>query len=221
MMKKIKETKLLILLCIIGLFFTVPAKSKGIIDYFVDMPAYLLPSLKSSYKLEMVENMLSQKSDTIQNELNTTIRFLELDTVNQYIHLESSENSTFQIFTTTHSNDTIIGIINSVCAPICSSYISFFDVEWKKQNINLPHLQSKDWIEQNDTLINGKKLSEWVITSFIEYKFNPTKKTIEALNHSLDFLGLEDKSTLESYFSDKPITLFWDKPSSSYQIKND
>lgn len=206
-MKNNKFLYSLLVIWMIGL----SASSKNITDYFFDMPAYLLPSLESSYRLELTENKLTRDVDTIQNKFGTTVRLLSLDTIQNHIRLQTTSNTRFEMQLFKLKNDTVIGIINTVCGPICSSYIRFYDREWKSQPITLPAMTANDWLKSGDEIVDGVKITDMVQTSFIEYTFNPKNESIEVKNNSLDFLDLNDKALLESYFVDGLIVLYWNK----------
>lgn len=210
-----KINRFLYALLLIGTI-SLPVSSKNIADYFFDMPAYLLPSLESSYRLELTENKLTRDIDTIQNRFGTTVRLLSLDTIQNHIRLQTTPNARFEMSLFEYKNDTLIGIINTVCGPVCSSYIHFYDREWNVQSINLPEITVNEWLISRDEIVDGVKITDMVQTSFIEYTFNSNNNCIEARNNSLDFLDLQDKNMLQPYFDERVIELCFDEKSSSF-----
>lgn len=182
---------------LIGLTISFTAHSqKNIGDYFVDMPLYLIPTLESSYRLELVENYQTSGKDTVQNMFSTTVRLLSLDTINQHIKVQTTDNSRFEMQLFKQKNDTLIGIINTVCAPICSSYIKFFDTEWKEVKVDFPKYNNKSWYKHSISDEAKKNIDKLVKVSFIELNFNPENQEVEVKNNTLEYLNESDKAQI-------------------------
>ena len=126
-----KPTKfLLIALC---LMFNLPGRAQTIDSYFVDMPAIILPGLSSSMRLELTEYYKSERRDSIRNQFGYNVHLLALDTVSGYISLQTASNGRFEMKTLLR-NDTsvVLAVIRTVCGPVCSSYIHFYDKSWNE-----------------------------------------------------------------------------------------
>ena len=65
-------------------------QAQDIIKYFTDMPAYLLPSLESSHKLELIENYQKTGKDTLENLFGGKVTLLDLDTESDYISITTT-----------------------------------------------------------------------------------------------------------------------------------
>lgn len=184
---------------------------QNINHYFTDMPSSLLPTLESSSRQELIENYeANPQKDTLKNFLGGKVRLLQLDTLTDYISIQTASNSRFDMkILKRKDNSDLLMIINTVCAPICSSYVHFYDKDWKEVKVDLPPLKVENWLQTDVAVVNGVKVKDLFKTSFIELKFNNAAQTIEATNNSLDFLGEEEKILVEPYFSQNPISLKW------------
>ncbi len=201
---------LFILLTAWTISFTLQAQ-KDVADYFVDMPLYLIPTLESSYRMELVENYQTSGKDTVQNMFGTTVKLLSLDTLNQHIRLQATTNSKFEMQLFKQNNDTIIGIINTVCAPICSSYIKFFDTEWKEVMYKFPEYNYTNWLKKDNTSEQNELVAKLLKVNFIELSFNPKEQAVEVKNNSLEYLGEEDKSFVSKYLTDINLKILLDR----------
>lgn len=178
------------------LMISFSGQSKNIATYFVDMPLILMPTLESSYRLELVEIFTESGRDTLENSLGSTVTLLNLDTVNQHIAVRSTSVSRFEMQLITHRNDTLIGIINTVCAPLCSSYIKFYNTDWQEVKVDFPKFSNKSWYKV-DISNDAKKIAERLVKmSLVELAFEPAEKVITAKNNSLENLNEDERASL-------------------------
>ena len=204
-----KPTKFfLIALC---LMFNLPGRAQTIDSYFVDMPAIILPGLSSSMRLELTEYYKSEGRDSIRNQFGYNVHLLALDTVNGYISLQTASNARFEMKTLLR-NDTsvVLVVIRTVCGPVCSSYIHFYDKRWNEVKTNFPKLSNLDWLKYPEEMVNGEKVENILRTSFIELTINPLDNTVEARNNSVEYLSLEDKKLIEQFMKNNIVRLKWE-----------
>ena len=186
-------------------------QAQNVIKYFTDMPGYLLPSMESSHKLELIENYQKTGKDTLENLFGGKVRMLELDTVSQHISISTTSVSRFEMQILERSDKTkFIAIINTVCGPVCSSYIHFFDTEWQKIRMDFPELTNRQWIKSTDDTIDGVKLEDMLKGVFLEYNFNPQENSVEVKNNSARILGKEEQELIEPFLMKKVISVKWD-----------
>jgi len=212
-----KPTKfLLIALC---LMFNLPGRAQTIDSYFVDMPAIILPGLSSSMRLELTEYYKSEGRDSIRNQFGYNVHLFALDTVNGYISLQTASNARFEMKTLLR-NDTsvVLAVIRTVCGPVCSSYIHFYDKSWNELKMDLPKLSNRDWLKNPEEMVNGEKVENILRTSFIELTINPLDNTVEARNNSVEYLSLEDKITVRTFVKKENIIFTFSSDGSWKQI---
>ena len=203
-----KPTKfLLIALC---LMFNLPGRAQTIDSYFVDMPAIILPGLSSSMRLELTEYYKSEGRDSIRNQFGYNVHLFALDTVNGYISLQTASNARFEMKTLLR-NDTsvVLAVIRTVCGPVCSSYIHFYDKGWNELKIDFPKLSNQFWIKSPEEMINGVKLQDMFKGSFLEYSFNPAENSVDVKNNSTQLLGEEEQELIKPFLTKKVISVKW------------
>ena len=186
-------------------------QAQDIIKYFTDMPAYLLPSLESSHKLELIENYQKTGKDTLENLFGGKVTLLDLDTVADYISIRTTSVSRFEMMLFQREDkSSFITVINTVCAPVCSSYIHFFDTEWKEIRMEFPKFDNRQWLKSTDETIDGVKLQDMIKGIFLEFNFNPHEKLVEVRNNSVQMLGKTEQGQIKPFFmEDKIISVKW------------
>ena len=186
-------------------------QAQDIIKYFTDMPAYLLPSLESSHKLELIENYQKTGKDTLENLFGGKVTLLDLDTVADYISIRTTSVSRFEMMLFQREDkSSFIAVINTVCAPVCSSYIHFYDTEWKEIRMEFPKFDNRQWLKSTDETIDGVKLQDMIKGIFLEFNFNPHEKSVEVRNNSVQMLGKTEQGQIRPFFmEDKIISIKW------------
>lgn len=164
------------------IFFTLnfTAGAQNIINYFIDMPVYLLPSFDKTLKLELTENYLKNpERDSVNNLLGGKARLLSLDTTANNLKIQSTSASKVEIqLINKPDNSRIIGIINTVCAPGCSSYIKFYDTEWNEIKVNFPKFSIENWLNPSNNEEQNKLVKNAVRIDFLEYTFSSDGKML-------------------------------------------
>ena len=176
-------------------------QAQNVIKYFTDMPGYLLPSMESSHKLELIENYQKTGKDTLENLFGGKVRLLELDTVSQHISISTTSVSRFEMkLFQRPDKSSFIAIINTVCGPVCSSYIQFFDSEWKEIRMDFPELTNQHWMKNEEEMVDGVKIENLFQSTFIEFHFNSMMNGVVARNNSIEMFDTEKKEKLMPYF---------------------
>lgn len=209
------------ILCLSALLMLInfTVQPKDVADYFIDMPSYLMPTFESSYRVELLENHLESGRDSLENLFGTKVVLLELDTINQHIVLQSTSSSRFEMQIIEHQNDTLIGIINTVCGPVCSSYIQFFDIEWKEVKVDFPKHDITQWLKADNSPEENKIVKDLVKVSFVDLYFNPKEKVVEVKNNSSEYLSKEDRTVVSGLLTENNLKVSFSKLSRVVESK--
>ncbi len=209
------------ILCLSALLMLInfTVQPKDVADYFIDMPSYLMPTFESSYRVELLENHLESGRDSLENLFGTKVVLLELDTINQHIVLQSTSSSRFEMQIIEHQNDTLIGIINTVCGPVCSSYIQFFDIEWKEVKVDFPKHDITQWLKADNSPEENKFVKDLVKVSFVDLYFNPKEKVVEVKNNSPEYLSKEDRTVVSGLLTENNLKVSFSKLSRVVESK--
>ena len=181
--------------------------SQSVQNFYVNMPDALNPSLNRQSRLELLEYHKAGQGDSILNRFGKNAYLQLLDTINQIITVKNAENSTFEMKVFPLDNgDSVIGIIETVCAPICQSMINFYDTTWSPVKLEFIMPKAVNWL--NDESFKDKNVDRnWALsvleTSFVSLSFDTSQNVIIAKNNSLEFVNETDRKLISSLLYDK------------------
>lgn len=196
-----------IMLCCM-LLFTHSIIAQTVEKWFVNMPDGLNPTLSKQNRLELLEYYKAGQGDSVTNRYGNQARLVAFDSINQSLVVKNTTNSIFEMkMLDLVDSKKIIGVIYTVCAPICQSYIQFYDTAWNPIPIQFTMPQAIEWLNK-DSLENKNLDTQWVgkvlENSFIKFTFDATKNSIIAHNNSLEFMNEIDRKLFQSLMDDKP-----------------
>lgn len=183
--------------------------SQTIEDKYVNMPDALNPTLTKQNRLELVEYYKAHQSDSIANKFGNQVYLLSLDTLNERIVVKNTASTTFEMKVLNLEDSTkVIGIIRTVCAPVCLSSVEFYDMKWNSIPIEFKMPEAVEWLVEKN--IPADKIDTlWVKNvlgiSFISLSFSSENQLIVATNNTLDFLSDADRKIITPFITDKPI----------------
>ena len=162
--------KLYLLIAISLLSFN--AFAVNIIDAFHSMPDSLLVQFRAEQKSKLIEGFLSNY--TIENNYKGKSYIDSISIESNFLQIKTTDISTLQIKVLKKENDTIIGVISTICDEFCDSKLQFYSQTWQplSQQIEIPSVDNFFYLEKmNDDekvmLLNSKFLPFYRI-SFIE-----------------------------------------------------
>lgn len=207
-MKKLRQIKNnSIQLCCV-LLFTQSVFAQTVEKWFVNMPDGLNPTLSKQNRLELLEYYKAGQGDSVTNRYGNQARLVAFDSINQCVVVKNTSSSTFgmKMFNLEDSS-TVIGLISTVCAPVCQSYIQFYDTAWNSIPIQFTMPRAIEWLNKN-SLENMNLDKQWVENvlenSFVTLAFDAAKNTIIAQNNSLEFMNEIDRKLISPFINDKP-----------------
>jgi len=177
--------------------------------YYVNMPDGLNPTLSKQNRLELLEYHKAGQGDSITNRFGNKSFLLSMDTINQLVVVKSTASSTLEMKVLNLSDNTpSIGIIRTVCGPICQSMVEFYDTAWLAIPIQFNMPKATDWLDDTNSIPENVD-RQWVLNilenSFISLSFQPASGMIIAKNNSLEFIGEVDRKLIEPLMKDKPL----------------
>ncbi len=186
----------------------------NILALFQKMPNSLTPTLNSALKSELVNGYISG-NDSIENRFFGATKIIALDSENSLLQLQTSVvgHVELKLFHPTKT-DTIIGYINTVCTPTCSSEICFFTTKW--QPVTLEKISYKAFFETNDST-QLQLFESWDIPQLIKYSFTETE-TVNATFSVYNYLEAEQQQLIETSIK-KGLTLSLKPHSNGYKLQ--
>lgn len=211
-MKKnqLRKNKGLLICCLMA--FSVCLMSQSIEKSYVNMPDALNPTMTKQNRLELLEYHKAGQGDSIANRFGHKALLMSLDTLHQHIVVKNTPTSWFEMKMLKMADSTlVIGIIRTVCAPVCLSTVEFYDTAWHSIPLIFFMPKAIEWLDVKS--IPSEKVDvEWVKhvmeISFITLSFSDKAQSIVAKNNTLDFLSEEDRKVIAPYVSDKTISFY-------------
>lgn len=183
--------------------------AQNIEKLYVGMPDVLNPTLSKQNRLELVEYYKSGHGDSIANRFGKSAHLLTLDSLNSFVQVKNTSSSSFAMkVLRLDDNKPVLGIIRTVCAPVCQSVIEFYDTTWKPMLLQFILPKAIEWV--NKTKVDSADLDmRWVESvlqnSFVSLSFDSVTGAIIAKNNSTDFMSDEDRKLIAPLLDDKPI----------------
>jgi Protein of unknown function (DUF3256). len=201
----------MLLLAISWVFLWTGAKAQQAEQFFQDMPEELLPMLPMlpmSLRGDLVYLYDEMGKATISDVLEGDITITEKE--ENYIRLEM-EGKTLEIVVLERSisggenNIPIILCIETVCGPLCDSYLSFYNAQWEPLNdlsLYIEPVPLDYFIEKNE---NDPALEIEFMTFTYDYKEN---RLIQR-QHATEYLSREDKERIKPYVRRSERVFLW------------
>lgn len=183
--------------------------SQTIEDWYVNMPDILNPTLSRQNRLELIEYHKAHQSDSVTNRFGNQAHLLTLDSLNNRIVVKNTSSSIFEmkIFQLEDSS-TVIGVIRTVCAPVCLSNVEFYDTAWNLIPLQFTMPKAIEWVDEKNVSVDkvdGQWLKNTMEVSFVSLGFSDKGQLIVAKNNTLDFLSEADRKIVSPFVIDKPI----------------
>ncbi len=186
----------------------------NILELFQKMPNSFTPTLNSALKSELVNGYISG-NDSIENRFFGATKIIALDSENSLLQLQTSAVGRVELKLFHPSKtDTIIGYINTVCTPTCSSEIRFFNTKW--QPVEVETISHKAFFTTNDST-PLQMFESWDVPQLIEYSFTE-KETVKAIFSTYNYLDSEQQQRIEKSIK-KGLTLSLKPQSNGYKIQ--
>ncbi len=185
----------------------------NILKLFQQMPHTLTPTLNSGLKSELVNGYISG-NDSIENRFFGATKIIALDSENSLLQVQTSAVARIELklFRPTPT-DTIIGYINTVCTPVCSSEIRFFNTKW--QPVEVENISYKAFFTTNDST-PLQMFESWGVPQLIEYSFTE-KEIVKATFSTYNYLDSEQQKHIEKSIK-KGLTLLLKPQSNGYAL---
>jgi hypothetical protein len=203
--------KFIIIICIC---LTVTSlKGQTASDLFLSMPKSMLLTLDETNRLDLIDLYKAGQKAEVVNQLEDSSIILHL--TDDYLEIKTG-NQTMELFILTMINDSKVAcLIQSVCAPVCDSYLEFYTTTWKKLNTDLfitPAEKSgyiKDGINPDEQKVQNALIPFDI--SLMQFHFDPEKQELYQYYKTPEYVSLNDRKKGEVYLKDTPRIFRWNQ----------
>lgn len=177
---------------------------------FAAMPDSLVPSLEVNRRKDLIDLFHAGQSAQVTTKLGGKAQMTELQEQSLVIALSEQSQMALHLYTT-HDNDTLVALVNTVYAPAGDSRIRFFNSAWRElpasKYIELPTRDDFFLFPDSLSKAHREELMQATEICLIEYTFEPDG-SICARQSWEKYLDRETYSRLKPYLRES-ITLRW------------
>jgi len=206
-----KNKKIFIVFTVVCMPFVLSAQTAE--QLFISMPESLLLTLTKTNRMELVELYKGRLKATVENQMDDSCFLTRM--TGDYLKIQE-ERSSLEIFILPMINDSkVVGLIRTVCAPVCDSNLSFYTVNWKPLNTNafITPAGKERFIKESVNL-DGQKVRNALIPldiSLMQFQYNPDTRELSQYYNTPQYLSIEDREKAMPYLKDKPIVFKWNQ----------
>ncbi|HEY6913307.1 MAG TPA: DUF3256 family protein [Paludibacter sp.] len=184
--------------------------SQNIEKCYINMPERLNPVVPQKSRLELLEYHKAGQSDSIQNRFGNQVVLQVFDTLNNRIVVKNTESTTFEMkLLKTETGVPVVGLIRTVCSPICQSTVEFYDTVWNVIPLQFVMPKAIQWINKEKLAGNPDLDKVWVANvlenGFISLQFDAANQYIIATNNSAEFLDDKDRKVILPLLNEQPV----------------
>jgi len=180
-------------------------------ELFVTLPEPALLPLTASDRLDLIDLYKSGGKSITKNQLGDSCSLLRM--TDDYLQMQTGDN-TIELFILPMINDSkVVGVIQTVCAPVCDSSLDFYTTTWKK-------LTTSVFIKlagKNDFLKEGVQSEDEIVKnalipldiSLMRLHYVPENHELQQYYTTPDYLSETDRVKAMSYLKDSPKVFKW------------
>ncbi|MDR3217638.1 MAG: DUF3256 family protein [Dysgonamonadaceae bacterium] len=208
MMKKINFIALLIVATT-----AVSLKGQTASDLFVSAPESMLLTLNTTDRLDLIDFYKAGQEAKVENQLGDTSAIFRL--TDDYLELKTG-NETLELIILHLVNDSkIVCLIQTVCAPVCDSYLAFYTTSWKKIDSDIFIAPAdKLWFIKEGFDPEGQKVKNTLIPldiTLMHFHYDTEKQVLYQYYTTPEYVSLDDKTKAEVYLKNEPRIFRWSR----------
>ena len=179
-------------------------------DLFTKLPESFLP-LDVSNRLNLISLYKADDKASVKNHFGDSCSILRL--TDDYIQVRTGKN-TMELFLLPMINDSkVIGLIQTVCAPVCDSYLEFYTTAWKKLSTSVFISFADKYDFLNDGLdLEEEKVKNALIPldiSLMRLHYEPEKQEMYQYYTTPDYLSGDNRVKVTAYLKESPKQFKW------------
>jgi len=188
-------------------------KAQTVSELFVKSPELEFLILTASDRLDLIDMYKASQKAVVKNLLDDTCSLISLR--DDYMQLVMGKNTTEMFLLPMINDSKIIGLIQTVCAPVCDSRLEFFTTTWKKIEtsafITLAGKNDfiKKGINQEDENIKNALIP--LDISLMKLRYEPDKQELHQFYTTPEYLSETDMAKLMPYLTGTPKLFKWNQ----------
>jgi hypothetical protein len=204
-----KKFFLVLWVCLAG----IQAKGQTAGELFLSLPEPMLLTLNETNRLDLIDLYKAGQRAVVVNQLGDSSVILQL--TDDYMEVKTG-NYTLELLRLQMVNDSkIVCLIQTVCAPVCDSYMEFYTTSWRKLNADLfISPAEKSWFVKADIDVTEQKAQNALASldiSLMQFKYNPEQQELSQYFNTPAYLSTDEKAVVALYLKGTPRIFKWNQ----------
>jgi len=180
-------------------------------ELFIKSPEPALLTLSVSDRMDLIDLYKAGEAATVKNFFSDSCSILRL--TDDYLKFQSG-TIIIEIFILTLINDSkIIGMIKTVCAPVCDSYIEFYTTSWRQlpASFFIKFADKLDFVKK-DINRDDEKVKNSLIPLdifFMQLNYDPEKQELQQVYTTPSYLSRTERESVKPYLIETPKRFKW------------
>jgi len=201
------------------LFFTVlllsvtthVVQSQTASELFVKLPQSAFLPLTVSDRLDLIDLYKSGEKAIVKNGFEDSCSMIRM--TDDYLQIQTGKNTT-ELFLLPMINDSkIVGLIQTVCAPVCDSRLEFYTTAWKKltTSVFITLAGKYDFLKDSVNIDNEEVKNALILLdiSLMQLHFDSEKQELQQSYTTPEYLSEPDRIKAMPYLKETSKRFKW------------
>jgi hypothetical protein len=188
-------------------------KAQTVSELFVKSPEREFLTLTTSDRLDLIDMYKAGQKAVVKNLLDDTCSLISLK--NDYMQLVIGENTTEMFLLTMINDSKIVGLIQTVCAPVCDSKLEFYTTTWKKIDTSafITLAGKNDFIKEGINTENQSIKNALIPLdiSLMQLHYEPDKQELHQFYRTPEYLSETEMTKAMPYLTGTPKLFKWNQ----------
>ena len=180
---------------------------------FISIPESMLLTLSETNRMELVELYKGGLTAAVENQMGDSCFLTRM--TDDYLQIQEGKSSLEIIVLPMVNDSKVIGLIRTVCAPLCDSNLAFYTVNWKQLNTGLFITPAgKNRFIKAGINFDEQEVRNALIPldiSLMQFHYNPDTHELLQYYNTPQYLSIEDKEKAAPYLKNTPVVFKWNQ----------
>jgi len=180
-------------------------------ELFVKLPQSAFLPLMVSDRMDLIDLYKAGEKATVKNNFDDSCSIIHM--TDDYLEIQTGKNTT-ELFLLPMINDSkIVGLIQTVCAPVCDSHLEFYTTAWKKLATSaFITLAGKYDFLKDSVNLDNEDIKNALIPldiSLMQLHYDPEKQELQQSYTTPEYLSKPDRAKVMLYLKETPKRFKW------------
>ena len=180
-------------------------------ELFIELPETAFLSLTVSDRLDLIDLYKAGEKATVESRFDDSCSILSM--TDDYLQVQTGRN-TMELFLLPMINDSkVVGLIQTVCAPVCDSRLVFYTTSWKKlsASVFITFADKYDFLKEGLRPEDEKVKSALIPLdiSLMRWHYDSENRELQQFYTTPEYLSDADREKVMPYLIKTPKRFKW------------